>query len=152
MNHVFEAQGGIQSHNMQLYFPKFDGTNPTSWFFHAQQFFAQHNTLDNLKIQLALFHMEGKALTWYQWLLGSHPISTWPKFAPTPFDDPVVDFTNLRQVSIVEEYQTNFEILSNHIPSLIELFRISTFLSNSRTTSKSWSLCSDPQLYLRLLG
>jgi len=38
-------------------------------------------------------------------------------------------FTKLRQNGSVEEYQTDFEILSNKISGVSEEFRISTFLS-----------------------
>lgn len=50
-------------------------------------------------------------------------------FAPSAFDDPVGGFTKLKQTTTVEEYQTQFEVLSNKIAGLIEDFRISTFLS-----------------------
>lgn len=139
-NLIFENQGGIHSRTMKLDFPKFDGSDPNGWVFRAQQFFNYHGTPDTQKIHLASFHMEGKALTWYQWLLASHPITTWPefvqaiqvRFASTPFDDLVADFTKLRQVFTVEEYQTEFEVLSNRIPRLPEYVRISTFVSGLR--------------------
>lgn len=54
------------------------------------------------------------------------------QFAPTPFDDPVADFTKLRQTSTVEEYQIDFEVLSNRILGLPEEFGISIFLSGLR--------------------
>jgi hypothetical protein len=38
-------------------------------------------------------------------------------------------FTKLRQNGSVEEYQIDFEILSNKISGVSEEFRISTFLS-----------------------
>lgn len=112
---------------MCLNFSKFDGTDPTIWVFRAQQFIAYYNTPDPKKIHLASFHMEGKTLKWYQWLLESHPIHTWSefvqamlvRFAPTPFDDPLDEFTKLQQRNTsVEEYQTQFELLSNRILDL----------------------------------
>jgi hypothetical protein len=51
------------------------------------------------------------------------------RFAPSAFDDPVGAFTKLKQSSAVEDYQTQFEILSNKIPGLTEEFKVSTFLS-----------------------
>lgn len=53
------------------------------------------------------------------------------RFGPSPYEDPVGAFTKtkLRQTRSVEDYQTNFEILSNKISGVTEDFRISTFLS-----------------------
>lgn len=50
----------------------------------------------------------------------------------TPFDNLIVDFIKLRQTSTMEEYQNDFEILSNCIPRLSDDFRFSTFLSRLR--------------------
>jgi hypothetical protein len=50
------------------------------------------------------------------------------RFAPSAFDDPVGAFTKFKQTSTVEEYQTQFEILSNRIQGMSEEFKFSTFL------------------------
>jgi hypothetical protein len=51
------------------------------------------------------------------------------RFAPSDYDDPVGAFTKLQQTSTVDEYQSQFEVLSNRIPSLTEDFRVSSFVS-----------------------
>lgn len=81
--------------------------------------------------------MEGKAISWYHWLMDSGPVRSWEdfvvalkvRFSPSAFDDPVGDFTKLKQSSSVEEYQSHFEILSIRITGLREEFRVNTFLS-----------------------
>jgi hypothetical protein len=50
-------------------------------------------------------------------------------FAPSAYDDPVRAFTKLVQTTTVEEYQFEFEVLSNQISSLTEDFYVHTFLS-----------------------
>lgn len=45
------------------------------------------------------------------------------------YDDPTGAFTKLQQISIVDEYQSQFKVLSNPIPGLTEEFRISSFVS-----------------------
>lgn len=49
--------------------------------------------------------------------------------APSAYDDPMGAFTKLQQTSTVDEYQSQFEVLSNRIPGLTEEFRVSTFVS-----------------------
>jgi hypothetical protein len=54
------------------------------------------------------------------------------QFAPLIFDDPVGTFTKLKQTSTVEDFQTQFEIMSNGIQGLSDEFKVSTFLSSLR--------------------
>jgi hypothetical protein len=81
--------------------------------------------------------MEGRALTWYNWLTDSGYTGGWEdfasalktRFAPSVFDDPVGTFTTLKQTTTVEDFQNRFEILSNRIQGLSEDFKVNTFLS-----------------------
>ncbi|XP_042946134.1 uncharacterized protein LOC122279514 [Carya illinoinensis] len=139
-NPLFENNGGIQARSLRLEFPRFDGTDSIQWVLKANQFFSYYDIPDNQKIQIAFFHMEGKALSWFTWLKESSPINTWDeftsaleiRFGPSAYEDPVGQFTKLKQSGTVEEYQTQFEELSNKIKGLTEEFRISTFLSGLR--------------------
>jgi hypothetical protein len=84
--------------------------------------------------------MKGKAFIWYNWLMDSGYAGGWEdfvsalktRFAPSAFDDPIGIFTKLKQTSTVEDFQTQFEILSNRIQGLSEEFKVSTFLSGLR--------------------
>jgi hypothetical protein len=132
-----ETEGGIHTRPIKLDFSRFDGSEPIKWVLKAQQFHFYNQIPENQKVSLAAFHMEGRALTWYHWLMDSGYIGGWEdfvsalktRFAPSAFDDPVGAFTKLKQSSAVEDNQTQFEILSNKIPSLTEEFKVSTFLS-----------------------
>jgi hypothetical protein len=81
--------------------------------------------------------MQGKALTWYNSLMESGHTGGWEefvvalkvRFAPSAYDDPIGAFTKLTQPTTVEEYQSEFEVLSNRISGLTEEFRVHTFLS-----------------------
>jgi len=129
--------GGIQTRTVKLDFPRFDGTEPVTWILKAQQFFTYSQTPENQKVPIAAFHMEGRALTWYHWLMDAGHTGGWEefvfalktRFAPSAFDDPVGAFTKLKQTSTVEDYQVQFEILSNRIQGMSEEFKVSTFLS-----------------------
>ena len=139
-NPLFEGNRGIQARTLRLDFPRFEGGDPSEWILKSQQFFNYFGTLEEQKLEIVSFHMEGKALTWYYWLKESSPVATWEefkeairiRFGPSAYEDPVGAFTKLRQTGSVEEYQSAFEILSNKITDLSEEFRISTFLSGLR--------------------
>jgi hypothetical protein len=129
--------GGINPRSVNLDFPKFDGSDPTNWVLKAQQFFVFGQIQDNQRVPISYFHMEGKALQWYNWLMESGSVRSWEefvvalkvRFAPSAYDDPVGAFTKLQQLSTVDEYQSQFEVLSNGIPGLTEEFRVSSFIS-----------------------
>lgn len=62
-NPVFEGNGKIHARSLRLDFPKFDVSNPMEWILKSEQFFEYFNTPYDQKIQIAFFHMEGKALS-----------------------------------------------------------------------------------------
>ncbi|KAA8549923.1 hypothetical protein F0562_001607 [Nyssa sinensis] len=134
---VLQQLNNLASSYDSLDFPRFDGGDPSEWILKVQQFFNYFETPEDHKLEIASFHMEGKALTWYYWLKKSSPVTKWgdfvealrTKFGPSAYEDPVGAFTKLRQTGSVEDYQTAFEILSNKISGVSEEFRISTFLS-----------------------
>jgi len=133
-------EGGLQTRTLKLNFPRFDGTNPMNWILKAQQFYNYNRTPEQQKVSFVAFHTEGKALIWYNWLMDSGYAGGWKdfvsalktRFAPSAFDDPIGIFTKLKQTSTVEDFQTQFEILSNRIQGLSEEFKVSTFLSGLR--------------------
>lgn len=102
--------------------------------------FTYFETQETHKLDIATFHMERKALTWYQWLKKSNPVTTWgdflvalhTRFGPSTYEDLVGAFTKLKQTRSVEEYEITFEVLSNKINGVSEEFRISTFLGSLR--------------------
>jgi hypothetical protein len=67
-NPMFDGHQGIQARSLRLDFPCFDGGDPSEWILKAQQFFNYFKTPEDHKLEIASFHMEGKALTWYYWL------------------------------------------------------------------------------------
>jgi hypothetical protein len=128
--------GGIQAKAVQLEFPKFDGADPIDWVLKAQQFFSYGQIPDNQNVPILAFHMEGRALQWYNWLMESAPVTKWDefvvalktRFAPSAYDDPVGAFTKLFQTT-VKDYQYQFEVLSNRISGITEEFKVSSFIS-----------------------
>jgi hypothetical protein len=139
-NPLIEEHGGIQTWAIRLDFPKFSGEEPNGWIYHANQYFTYHQTNPHHRVLLASFHMEGKALTWFQDLEASGSITSWDgftqslltRFGPSILDDPIETLTRLRQTRIVEAYKSQFEIISNQLKRLAEPYKLSCFLSGLR--------------------
>ena len=65
---LFDGHGRIQARSLLLDFTRFDGGDPSERILKAQQFFNYFETPEDHKLEIASFHLEGKALTWYYWL------------------------------------------------------------------------------------
>ena len=50
----------------KLYFPTFEGENPTDWVYKCETFFKYNEVLKHEKVGIASIYLEGKALEWYQ--------------------------------------------------------------------------------------
>ena len=65
---------------MKLDVPRFDESHPIEWLFRVEAFFYYHTTLNELRLQIVSFHMEGRAATWFQWASRNSLLSSWSKF------------------------------------------------------------------------
>lgn len=136
-NPLFEDNGGIQTRAVRLDFPKFNGEDPNEWVYRADQFFNYHQTNLHHRVLLASFHMEGKALVWFQDIKAVGGISSWEgfisalqtRFGLSPYEDPMEALIRLKQTSTMEDYKSQFEALSNHLRGLAESYKLSCFLS-----------------------
>ena len=139
-NPLFEDNGGIQTRAVRLDFPKFNGEDPSGWVYRADQFFNYHQTNPHHRVLLASFHMEGKALVWFQDIEVAGGISSWEgfvralqtRFGSSPYEDPMEALIRLKQTSTVEDYKSQFEALSNQLRGLAESYKLSCFLSGLR--------------------
>ncbi len=86
-------------------FHNYDGTeDPISWLCRAEQFFNFQNTVEEDKVDLAAYHLEGEAQFWYQLYKETEEGVTWEnlkeglhvRYGPTQFDDFFGDLTKLR--------------------------------------------------------
>ena len=94
-------------------FPRFNGNeDPTSWIFHAKQFFEFQNIAEEEKISLAAYHLEGEAQLWYQLLKEEERVITWPLLKEGLYK---WDLTKLKQMGSMREYQSQFERLLRKI-------------------------------------
>jgi len=81
--HEIVPQEGIQQvqlKSIRLEFPRFNGDDPIGWVYKANQFFNFYNTPAQHRLFIASFHMEGKAITWYQELEETGILTSWEVF------------------------------------------------------------------------
>lgn len=67
-------------HHMKLEVPRFDGLDPLEWIFKITQFFKYHLTLDQDRLTISSFYMDGPTLAWFQWLTHNGQLASWPGF------------------------------------------------------------------------
>jgi hypothetical protein len=66
-------------------------------------------------LKITAFHMEGKALSWFQSLRNTHNLSSWNeflvaiqvRFGKGSYDDSIKTLSKLKQTGLVEEYKLN---------------------------------------------
>ncbi|XP_043714700.1 uncharacterized protein LOC122663059 [Telopea speciosissima] len=137
---------------MRLKMPRFDGTDPSGWIFKAQQFFDYHSTPADQRLIIASFHMDGAALSWYQWMSANGLLQDWPpflaslatRFGPSLFEDHRGALSKLTQMGTVAEYQSRFEALSNKVSGIPEPFLISFFISGLKPDLNRELLVAQP--------
>ncbi|XP_042501028.1 uncharacterized protein LOC122078897 [Macadamia integrifolia] len=130
-------QPSFPARSMRLDFPKFNGEDPLGWIFRAEQFFEFNGTGEALRLSIASFHMEGKALQWYQWMNKQAQFPSWhcfthaleARFGPTEYEDHQGALAKLFQTSTVLDYQEKIEALANRCHNLSTSFLVSCFIS-----------------------
>jgi len=118
----------FQTRPLRLDFPRFDGEDPEGWSYRASQFFDYYSITDAQRFTISSFHMEGKALIWFQELHKSSSLTTWIEFLNAlrirfgrgSYDDPMESLVSLKQTGSVEEYKSQFELLANRVVGLLE--------------------------------
>jgi hypothetical protein len=93
---------------------------------------------------IASFHIEGKAITWYQELEETWIITSWEAFVKalqihfrtSSYDDPMKALISIKQTSTIELYKTQFEILSNRVRGLSDSHRLNCFLGGLKDEIK----------------
>jgi hypothetical protein len=135
---VEHSDGGkvFSTRPLRLDFPLFNGDNPKGWCYRSTQFFDYYVIPDPQRFVITRFHLEGKALVWYQELRNSNVLTTWPeflnllqtRFGAGSYDDPMETLVKLKQTGSVEEYKSQFEYLANRVSGLLDHLKISCFL------------------------
>nr|DAD32182.1 TPA_asm: hypothetical protein HUJ06_011033 [Nelumbo nucifera] len=54
--------------SLRLEVLRFDGTDPFTWIFRIQQYFDFVGTVEEQRLRIVAFNMEGMASEWFQWM------------------------------------------------------------------------------------
>ena len=122
--------------SMIIKVPKFDGSDPNGWVFRIEEFFDFHETPEHLRLCIIVFHMEGRAAAWYQWVKANKLITTWKdflislkhQFGASMYDDPQGTLSKLTQTTTVAKFQSAFKDLMNKVTGISEPLLISFFI------------------------
>ena len=111
----------------KLEFLHYSGDDPTEWFNQVTQFFYYQETLDDQRVVLASFHLEGEANQWWQWLRRAYQEEgrlvtwetfeeeLWARFGPTESEDFDEALSRVKQTGSLREYQKEFKRLGNRV-------------------------------------
>ncbi|KAJ0007378.1 hypothetical protein Pint_29904 [Pistacia integerrima] len=125
-----ENNGGRQvfsSKMAKLEFPRYSRDDPIEWFNRVAQFVEFQGTVDNQKVSLASFHLEGEANQWWQWLRRAYQEEgrlvtwesceeeLWARFGPIESEDFDEALSKVRQVGSLCDYQKEVERLGNPV-------------------------------------
>lgn len=135
---VREEEHHLTTRNYHVEFPKFDGNGLKDWIYKAEQFFDVDETPLSTRVKLASCRLEGRALQWHQTFMKNIITREWPgwgeymsclysRFGTELFDDPMVDFKDLRQVSSVQDYIDTFDELLTRV-ELADEYVVSCFI------------------------
>ncbi|XP_026400203.1 uncharacterized protein LOC113296079 [Papaver somniferum] len=145
-----------------LYFPRFDGTNPKGWIQKCERFFLLHNIREETqKVQMAAVHMDGKAERWNFNLQTHRFILCWFelaeqacfRFENTSNDNIVGMFNKLAHTTTVYEFFDEFEVgrslmMTIH-PEFPERYYVMSFIGDLKEEIKYNVLMFNPTTLMR---
>ncbi|KAG6495596.1 hypothetical protein ZIOFF_043422 [Zingiber officinale] len=122
----------------KLDFPRYDGeSDPLGWLNRCDHFFLHQRTLEEEKVGLASFHLEGDGQLWFIKLERDRPHIQWEevkyqcnlRFGPPIRYNKLGELAKLQQSGSVEEYQRKFEKLAARVSSLTSEQEVQIFIS-----------------------
>lgn len=140
--------------------PRFNEEEIEDWVFKITEFFDIYGVPNEQRIKISSFHMEGSAYTWYKWVMKNTLVQTWSefinalmlRFGTSLYDDPKAALKDLKQISTVTEYQTQFELISTKVTGLSEQWLIIFFIVGLQDTLKCELLLAQPTSYYQAVS
>ncbi|KAK4280771.1 hypothetical protein QN277_012349 [Acacia crassicarpa] len=131
-----EARSDTNRHR-KLELPLFDGEDPLGWIFRVERYFAVCGVSHQDKMDTAVVGLEGKAVTWFQWLEARTPVKSWPelkteiieRFHCKQAGDEYEQLMALRQTGSVTEFREQFELISAPLENASEDVLIGAFMN-----------------------
>ncbi|XP_059284594.1 uncharacterized protein LOC132037945 [Lycium ferocissimum] len=100
---------------------RFHGVNSEAWVFQAERYFELYGIMEDHKLTLASFYLDGDALEWYRWLFRNKQLVNWEHFAEKllvrfqkwDLEVPGGRLAKFRQTTTVAKCQSLFKAVSN---------------------------------------
>ena len=70
----------IYTKGLRLEYAYFNGEDPNSLCYRVDQFFEFYDIPESQRLSITAFHMESKALSWFQALRSANNLSSWSEF------------------------------------------------------------------------
>ncbi|XLR33618.1 hypothetical protein S83_061518 [Arachis hypogaea] len=140
--------------------PMFEGDGVEDWVFRARQYLETFNIPIEQRIRVLSFHLVGAAYAWYRWGVNNNIAYTWDsflealnaRFGKNVFYDPRTALKELKQGGSVEEYQCQFEELSNRVTGLSEEWIVALFTAGLQEHLKCELLLARPNSYIQAVS
>ncbi|RWW23692.1 hypothetical protein GW17_00012050 [Ensete ventricosum] len=95
-------------------FPRWEDGDPIGWISRTKRYFRYHKTPNASMVDIAVIHLEGDAIQWYDWFEHTHGVPTWRqfksrlliRFRPIQYENIDNQLAKIRQTSTVQEYHT----------------------------------------------
>ena len=119
---------GPSPFKLRLEQPQFNGEDPHTWVFKAEEYFDYYQVPADRRLRLASLMMTGDAASWYQYQKNNNLLHTWHHFVEEikeRFDsDYRKDFfgvlSKMCQTTTVADFRTNFERVLNRVTNATE--------------------------------
>lgn len=113
-----EVNDGNKHRKLEL--PLFEGEDPLGWIFRVERYFSINGVGEDEKLDAAVVSLEGKVLSWFQWMEARNPIRTWKdfkvevteRFYCKQMGDEYEQLMALKQEGSVQEYREQFEAMT----------------------------------------
>ncbi|KAL1345712.1 hypothetical protein AAHE18_08G137600 [Arachis hypogaea] len=138
----------------------FEGDGVEDWVFWVRQYLETFNIPIEQRIRVLSFHLVGAAYAWYRWGVNNNIAYTWDsflealnaRFGKNVFYDPRTALKELKQGGSVEEYQCQFEELSNRVTGLSEEWIVALFTTGLQEHLKCELLLARPNSYIQAVS
>lgn len=129
-----------QIRSVKIGMPQFTRNNPQGWTLKAKQYFSYHGLSDDQRLINSSIHIDGLALSWYQWMHLNQNLTSWiafkvdllEHFGPSLYKDLLGELAKLQQTATVQDFYNQFEELSNQEAGVPATFLRSCFESRLR--------------------
>lgn len=125
--------------------PRFNGINAEHWLFAVCRYFIFNKVLEEQKLLIASFHLDGIARTWFAWTEASNQLTTCKnfvealvrKFTTYNYCQLGRKLSKLCQEGIVVEYQGKFVELCTRVLGLPDAFILEMYISGLKDSIQS---------------